>query len=175
MAISFQQGALNWQGVIDGLPALVKKEMVFAKRDMVTGVLGHLRDDPTGPLRRKKDDQGPLRIVSSRLWESVRGNTTLRGYRNLPAKVRRYAIVKGGRSEHYYRSPTVHVLKTKIKGTFSFGSRTEYSRDHEKGSPQNNLPARPYFFPGVRKGFVTKTHPRMRRAVKKHFVRKLTL
>lgn len=173
MPVTFEQAALNWQNVIDGIPGMVKKQMVFAKRDMVTGVLDFLRDDPTGPRRRRSDDEGPLRIVSARLWESVRGNTTLRGYRNLPARTRKWAIVQGGRSEHMYRSPTVHVLKTKVKGTFSFGSRTVYARVHEKG--YGSIPARPYFYPGVQKGFTTKSHPRMRREVKKYFARKLAI
>lgn len=171
MAITLEQGALRWEKAINTLPQMVKKELVYAKRDMVTGALDFLRDDPKGPLWRERTDGGPLRIVTGRLWESLRGHEPLRGYSNLPAVSRRYPIAQGGRSEHFYRSPKAITQKTKIKGTVSFGTRTEYAEDHERG--ENGMIARPYFYPGVRMGFATKTLPRLRLAAYRHFKRKL--
>ena len=90
----------------------------------------YMRDAKGEPRRRRKDDSGPLRIVSGRLARSLTGAR------------------KGGRNPE-------SVYELSIGGgeiRLTFGSSVPYSRIHEFGGTAGKgavIPARPYLGPAL--------------------------
>jgi hypothetical protein len=117
-----------------GIPAALTRAMADASRRVSgTAISRYMRDAKGEPKRRRKDDNGPLRIVSGRLVRSLTG-----------------ARKQGAASEAIYEIQTLPEGGVKL----TFGSRVPYARIHEFGGFAGRgksvyIPGRPYLVPAL--------------------------
>lgn len=116
------------------LPRVLERAMADASRRVAgTAASKYMRDAKGEPRRRRRDDTGPLRIVSGRLERSLRGAR------------------KGGNA-----SEAVYEIQTLPEGgiKLTFGSRVPYAAIHEFGGfagrgKTTYIPGRPYLNPAL--------------------------
>lgn len=105
----------------------------WSTRVGATATSRYMRDAKGEPRRRSDTDAGPLRIVSGRLARSL----VHARYRGRQEGIRRVSV-----------SGTRRI-------TLTTGSRVPYAGVHERGRPEQGIPARPYLAPAIREAMPT--------------------
>lgn len=113
------------QGIKEEMPGIAN----FARaRIGARAGSSYMRDAGVGAGRRAPDDQGPLRIVTGRLFRSL----------------------VGARYQGRYEG-ILNVKSTTGGFRIEIGSKVRYAAVHERGYPEGGIPARPYAVPAAQK------------------------
>jgi phage gpG-like protein len=125
----------NLDMFVQRLPKVLERALGDASRRVAGTAIGsYMRDAKGEPKRRRRDDNGPLRIVSGRLARSFTG-----------------ASEGGEASEAIYEIHTLPEGGVRL----TFGSRVTYAAIHEYGGFAGRakaayIPGRPYLNPALR-------------------------
>ena len=143
--ITFAEAAENWKAMRKLIPGWANTRAKNLRHAVAVAQVEEMRDAPSEDEWRDKSDDGPLRIVSSRLARSLIGNADLNAKWNLFSTNRLVQIEEGGYSEVYYSyrvSPgnthSIHI---------AHGTTVPYADIHEYG--KGKIEARPFFVPGA--------------------------
>ena len=159
MPISFKEGARRWENVVKNLPGDLMSGLEEFHGSIIRSQLRDLRDAPTEDRWRDSSDSGPLRIVTARLWQSIRGPLSTKTVgldKGNPPRIsgRRYPMQVSGISESIWQSD-VTIRPDSITGFLRFGTETPYAAIQEFGGKDpidgNKIKARPFFYPGIQR------------------------
>ena len=147
--ITFAQAATNWGRLHRSMTAFAKNQAkTIPGRAATASRTKYMRDAIRDKRRRRrKDDTGPLRIVSGRLLRALTA-------RKAPYSSNRWPQLEAVGVDEAYRKITVTSSLMTVSVDLEFGPVTDYARVHEEGhtNAQRRIKARPYFFPGVKVG-----------------------
>ncbi|MCY3487148.1 MAG: hypothetical protein OXH34_01800 [Bacteroidetes bacterium] len=158
--ISLKEGARRYGRFVNSLQDAVLEGLIDFHVATLGSQLRDLRDAPDEDEWRSKDDHGPLRIVTARLWQSLVGPYSWQRFGVTVAAPtvrlsgRRYPRKASGVEESLYNVAVTPGV-SRVRGTLTFGTKTPYAHIQEFGGTdpdtKRRIRPRPYFYPGVKR------------------------